>query len=142
MAFKSLREFIGKLEAEGELRRVAAEISPRLEITEYTDRVCKAAGPALLFANVTGAEWPVLMNAFGSMRRMAMVLGVDEVESVAREIEALLARQPPRRTRATRRSSCRRFGGRRRLRGRWRWSWLAISGCPSRMGGCCFPIFR
>jgi len=95
MAFRSLREFVEKLEAEGELRRVEAEISPRLEITEYTDRVCKAGGPALLFTNVTGAEWPVLMNAFGSMRRMAMALGVDEVESVAREIEALLAKQPP-----------------------------------------------
>jgi 4-hydroxy-3-polyprenylbenzoate decarboxylase len=95
MAFKSLREFVGKLEAEGELTRVAAEVSPRLEITEYTDRVCKAGGPALLFTNVKGAEWPVLMNAFGSMRRMAMALGVDDVESVAREVEGLLAKQPP-----------------------------------------------
>jgi len=95
MPFKSLKEFVGKLEAEGELKRVTAEISPQLEITEYTDRVCKAGGPALLFTNVRGATFPVLMNAFGSMKRMAIALGVDDVESIAHEIEALLHKQPP-----------------------------------------------
>jgi 4-hydroxy-3-polyprenylbenzoate decarboxylase len=95
MAFRSLKEFVAKLKAEGELTRVTAQISPQLEITEYTDRVCKAAGPALLFTNVRSSAYPVLMNAFGSMRRMALALGADDVESVAREIEALLHKQPP-----------------------------------------------
>ncbi|MBN1918236.1 MAG: menaquinone biosynthesis decarboxylase [Verrucomicrobia bacterium] len=95
MPYNSLRDFTNKLEAEGELRRVEAEISPALEITEYTDRVCKAGGPALLFTNVRGSKFPVLMNAFGSMRRMALALGVSDVEDIAREIEALLHKQPP-----------------------------------------------
>jgi 4-hydroxy-3-polyprenylbenzoate decarboxylase len=101
MPFKSLREFVEKLEAAGELRRVDAEISPRLEITEYTDRVCKTGGPALLFTNVRGSAFPVLMNAFGSMRRMALALGVDarpggrDVETIAREIADLLSKKPP-----------------------------------------------
>ncbi len=95
MPFKSLKAFVAKLEAEGELKRVTAEISPHLEITEYTDRVCKAAGPALLFTNVRGSAFPVLMNAFGSMKRMALALGTDDVESIAREIEDLLSKQAP-----------------------------------------------
>ena len=101
MPYKSLRDFIDKLDAAGELRRVEAAISPALEITEVTDRVCKAAGPALLFTNVRGSEFPVLMNAFGSMRRMALALGADarggarDVEDVAREIDTILKKQPP-----------------------------------------------
>ena len=95
MPFKSLKEFVNTLEAAGELKRVTAAIDPRLEITEYTDRVCKAGGPALLLTTVRGSEFPVLMNAFGSMRRMALALGVDDIESLAAEIEALLAKKPP-----------------------------------------------
>ena len=70
MAYRNLMDFIETLEKAGELRRVAAEVDPRLEITEITDRVSKAGGPALLFENVKGSEFPVLMNAFGSERRV------------------------------------------------------------------------
>ncbi|MBM3476065.1 MAG: menaquinone biosynthesis decarboxylase [Armatimonadetes bacterium] len=95
MAYHDLRDFIATLERAGELRRVTAPVSPELEITEITDRVCKANGPALLFGNVPGYQMPVLTNAFGSFRRMAMALGVDSVEEVAEEIRGLLRQQPP-----------------------------------------------
>ncbi len=95
MAYRDLREFIERLEQSGELRRIGASLSPELEITEVTDRVCKRGGPALLFGNVAGYDIPVLMNAFGSPKRMAMALGVDDVEEVAEEIETLLRQKPP-----------------------------------------------
>ena len=95
MAYRDLREFIGRLERSGELRRISASVSPEFEITEITDRVCKRHGPALLFEDVCGYDIPVLTNAFGSPRRMAMALGVGDVEEVAGEIEALLTQKPP-----------------------------------------------
>ncbi|TRZ88822.1 MAG: menaquinone biosynthesis decarboxylase, partial [Methanosarcinales archaeon] len=61
MGYKNLQEFILLLEKEGELKRVTEPISPYLEITEITDRVCKKGGPALLFTNVVGHDMPVLM---------------------------------------------------------------------------------
>jgi len=95
VTYLDLRDFIAALERAGELRRVTAAVSPDLEITEITDRVCKQNGPALLFENVPGYRMPVLTNAFGSFRRMAMALGVDSVEEVAQEIRGLLRQQPP-----------------------------------------------
>jgi 4-hydroxy-3-polyprenylbenzoate decarboxylase len=85
MAFRDLREYVALLEREGELVRVSAPVSRDLEITEITDRVCK--GPveknkALLFENVQGFDVPVLINAFGSARRMALALGVDDLEEL------------------------------------------------------------
>ena len=75
MAYKDLQEFIQALDAAGELRRITREVDPYLEITEITDRVCKANGPALLFERVKGSQFPVLMNAMGSYKRMSMALG-------------------------------------------------------------------
>src|SRR5579884_3417203 len=75
MAYDSLRAFVEALERSRQLHRVDAAVDPRLEISEITDRVVKAGGPALLFANVHGSRFPVLTNAFGSERRMAMALG-------------------------------------------------------------------
>jgi 4-hydroxy-3-polyprenylbenzoate decarboxylase len=95
MAYQDLREFIRALERRGELARVKASVSPLLEITQITDRVCKANGPALLFENVEGSRLPVLMNAFGSPQRMALALGVDSVETIAKEIEQLLKPEVP-----------------------------------------------
>ena len=95
MAYSDLREFIATLDAAGELRRISAPVSPELEITEVTDRISKQRGPALLFEAPTGHSIPVLMNAFGSMKRMAMALGVDGIEQVADEIRGLLRQQPP-----------------------------------------------
>jgi len=70
MAFNDLREFIAFLELHGQLQRVTAPVSADLEITEITDRVSKAGGPALLFENVRGYDMPVLINTFGSEERM------------------------------------------------------------------------
>ena len=88
MAYRNLREFISKLEACGELVRIREYIDPRLEITEITDRVSKQYGPALLFEN-TGYDFPVLINSMGTEKRMAMALGVEKLDDVAREIEGL-----------------------------------------------------
>lgn len=90
MAYQDLREFIDRLESEGELKRISVEVDPELEITEITDRVSKAHGPALLFENVKGSKMPVLINAFGSRKRMAMALGVKDLEDIAQEISEIL----------------------------------------------------
>ena len=76
MAYSSLRDFVKELEQAGELKRIKAEVSPNLEITQITDRVSKAEGPALLFENVEGSDMPLLINAFGSYKRMAMALEI------------------------------------------------------------------
>ena len=93
MAYADLREFIDRLEAEGELIRISTPVSAHLEITEITDRVSK--GPAdqnkaLLFENVEGSSLPVLINAFGSARRMALALGVDDLEEVRHTLGKLI----------------------------------------------------
>ncbi|HEY8055167.1 MAG TPA: UbiD family decarboxylase domain-containing protein, partial [Terriglobales bacterium] len=96
MAFADLREFIAALERAGELKRIPTPVDPRLEITEVADRVSKRGGPALLFENPTGyAGKPLLINQFGSRRRMAMALGVDHADEVAARIRALLEMKPP-----------------------------------------------
>ncbi len=95
MAYKNLQAFIDDLDRAGELRRVSTSLSPNLEITEVTDRVCKKLGPALLFEDATGYDMSVLMNAFGSDKRMAMALGVESIEDVANEITELVHQRPP-----------------------------------------------
>ena len=77
MKYRDLRDFIARLERLGELKRVAAEIDPRLEMTEICDRVLKAGGPAVLFERPKGHTIPVLGNLFGTTRRVALALGVD-----------------------------------------------------------------
>jgi len=67
---RDLRAWIALLEREGELRRVSAEVDPYLEITEITDRTVKSGGPALLFENVKGSPHPLVINQFGTARRM------------------------------------------------------------------------
>ena len=90
MAYQDLRAFLTALEAEGELARVTVPVDPILEITEITDRITKAGGPALLFENVTGSDRPLAINLFGSDRRMALALEVASVEEVAARIDGLL----------------------------------------------------
>ncbi|MEA1961045.1 MAG: menaquinone biosynthesis decarboxylase [Bacillota bacterium] len=90
MAYKDLHEFINVLEARGQLRRIKVEVDSELEITEITDRVSKAYGPALLFEKVKGSDMPVLMNAFGSVERMALSLQVKRLDDIADEITDLL----------------------------------------------------
>ncbi len=91
MAYKDLGEFISKLEKEGELVRIKTLVDPELEITEITDRVSKMHGPALLFENVRGSSMPVLINAFGSEKRMAMSLGAENLDDIGKEISDWLA---------------------------------------------------
>jgi 4-hydroxy-3-polyprenylbenzoate decarboxylase len=97
MTYESLKEFITRLESEGELVRITEPVSPILEIAEITDRVSKSpdGGQALLFENVEGSAMPVLINAFGSWRRIRMALGVSSLENIAREIERYLKIAPP-----------------------------------------------
>jgi len=70
-----LRAFIETLRREGELAEVSAEVDPYLEIAEITDRASKAGGPAILFRSVRGSALPVLMNQFGSERRLELAFG-------------------------------------------------------------------
>lgn len=95
--YESLRDFVGHLEVSGELVRVKEKVSPILEITEITDRVSKSesGGKALLFENVEGSSMPVLINAFGSERRMAMALGVDDIQHIAEDMDALIHMKTP-----------------------------------------------
>jgi len=95
MPFNDVREWIDALERRGELKRISEPFSPELEIPEVTDRVCKAYGPALLFENVPGFDMPVLMNAFGSMERMAFTLGVNDVNDVGAEILEFIEAEMP-----------------------------------------------
>src|SRR5215210_1512287 len=90
-----LREWIALLEREGELVRIAAEVDSDLEITEINDRVVKSRGPALLFENVKGSSHPLLINQFGTERRMCLAFGVDRLDDVAQKLENVLEMQPP-----------------------------------------------
>ena len=116
MAYKDLRDWIQTLEKQGELKRIREEVSPELEITEITDRVSKIGmqtgshasaekssaakyapgGPALLFENIKGHPGhKVFINQFGSERRMAMAVGVENVEQIAERIHSLINIKPP-----------------------------------------------
>jgi 4-hydroxy-3-polyprenylbenzoate decarboxylase len=93
MKYRDLRDFLAQLEARGELKRIAATVDPRLEMTEICDRVLKAGGPALLFEKPAGYPIPVLGNLFGTVRRVALGMGVDAAEptKALRELGVLLA---------------------------------------------------
>src|SRR3989475_11893979 len=93
--FADLREWIAHLEREGELVRVAAEVDPHLEITEIVDRTVKAGGPALLFERPQGGRYPLLINQFGTERRMCLAFGVERLDDVARKVSDVLEMQPP-----------------------------------------------
>jgi 4-hydroxy-3-polyprenylbenzoate decarboxylase len=95
MSFRSLADFVDALRAAGELHTVDASVDPRLEIAAIADRVVKAGGPALLFSNVKGSNFPVLVNQFGSRRRMSMALGVSDLDEAGARIRKLLDVAPP-----------------------------------------------
>ena len=90
MQYQDLRDFIAQLERAGELKRIAVEVDPRLEMTEIADRVLRAGGPALLFERPKGGNMPVLANLFGTVRRVALGMGTDDPAKL-REIGKLLA---------------------------------------------------
>ncbi|MFH0939509.1 MAG: menaquinone biosynthesis decarboxylase [Planctomycetota bacterium] len=95
MPFENLREFIQAIESRGELLRVHEKVSPILEITEWADCMVKKKGPALLFDNVAGSTMPVAINLFGTPARTALALGVDNLDTITREIDELLHQRPP-----------------------------------------------
>jgi 4-hydroxy-3-polyprenylbenzoate decarboxylase len=90
-----LREWIALLEHEGELVRIGAEVDPYLEVTEIVDRTVKARGPALLFERPKGSEHPLLINQFGTERRMCLAFGVAKLDEVAAKLADVLEMQPP-----------------------------------------------
>lgn len=92
---RDLRAWIALLEREGELKRVSAEVDPHLEITEITDRTVKAGGPALLFENVKGSPHPLLINQFGTERRMCLAFDAASLDDVGRRMGDVLEMQPP-----------------------------------------------
>ena len=95
MSYADLRDFLSQLEAKGELKRIPASVSPRLEMTEICDRVLRAGGPALLFKNPKGADHPLLANQFGTERRMAMAFGEPSLDAVGQKLGDVLEMQPP-----------------------------------------------
>ncbi|MDR1210913.1 MAG: menaquinone biosynthesis decarboxylase [Spirochaetaceae bacterium] len=90
MAFNGLQDFITCLEKSGSLKRISAEVNPVLEITEIASRVMKEGGPALLFENVKGSDYPLVINALGSEERMALALNAKSLDAKAKEIEDLM----------------------------------------------------
>jgi 4-hydroxy-3-polyprenylbenzoate decarboxylase len=90
-----LREWVARLEREGELARIAAEVDPELEITEIVDRAVRAGGPALLFESVKGSNHPLLINQFGTERRMCMAFDAPSLDAVAERLSDVLEMQPP-----------------------------------------------
>ncbi len=88
MAYSGLKDFISDLDKKGELHRIKLFVDPVLEITEITDRITKSGGRALLFEN-NGTRFPVLINAFGSDRRIAIALGMNDLSEAGNDIEKM-----------------------------------------------------
>lgn len=95
MAYKDLRDFVRVLEEKSLLKRIRAEVDPDLEITEITDRISKQEGPALLFENVKGSPYPLLINAFGSMQRICLALEVESLDQIAQKILDIIEPEIP-----------------------------------------------
>jgi 4-hydroxy-3-polyprenylbenzoate decarboxylase len=88
--YPDLKDYLAALEAAGDLHRVKAAVDPTLEISEIVTRTVRARGPALLFERPTRGDMPVAINIFGSHRRMAMALGVDNVDEIGARIGELI----------------------------------------------------
>src|SRR5215475_14819793 len=88
--YDDMRDFLAALERAGELKRVTAPVDPTLEISEIVNRTVKRHGPALLFETPTRGDMPVAINLFGTQRRMAMALGVDDVNEIGARIGELV----------------------------------------------------
>src|SRR5262245_13629733 len=95
MPADDLRDWIALLEREGELVRVDAEVDPHLEVTEIVARTIRTDGPALLFEHPRGSEHPLLVNQFGTERRMCLALGVERLDDAAAKLADVLEMQPP-----------------------------------------------
>ncbi|MBP9025915.1 MAG: UbiD family decarboxylase, partial [Phycisphaerae bacterium] len=95
MPAHDLQSFVAELERRGWLKRISAPVDPRLEICEITDRVTKSGGPALLFENVAGSRFPLLINAFGTRERMCLALGAASFEEIAERVRHVLRPEVP-----------------------------------------------
>src|ERR1700685_72451 len=95
MAFNDLRDFIGALGKQGELKLMLFAVDPYLEITEFADRSVKTGGPALLFENPKRSSVPVLINGFANTRRMEIALEVGGIQEIADRIVGFLEMQKP-----------------------------------------------
>jgi 4-hydroxy-3-polyprenylbenzoate decarboxylase len=95
MSFNDLQTFVGELERRGELHRITAEVDPVLEITEITDRVTKAGGPALLFEKVKGSRLPLIINTYGTYERMCLALGAESFDAVAARVKNIIKPEIP-----------------------------------------------
>src|SRR5437867_169082 len=95
MAYDDLKDFLAALEKAGELRRVTAPVDPTLEISEIVTRTVRGGGPALLFEKPTRGEMPVAINLFGTHKRMAMALGVGDVNELSTRIGELVKPELP-----------------------------------------------
>ncbi|MGI8761668.1 MAG: menaquinone biosynthesis decarboxylase, partial [Jatrophihabitantaceae bacterium] len=96
MAFSDLQDLLRALERDGDLARVSAPVDPHLEVNGIVQRVVRAGGPALLFENPTRGRMPLAMNVFGTPRRMARALGVDDLDEIGARIGDLLKPELPR----------------------------------------------
>ena len=96
VAFSDLQEFVSALERDRDLRRVRARVDPHLEVTGIVQRVVADGGPALLFENPSRGRMPLLINVFGTPRRMARALGVADLDEIGDRIADLLKPELPR----------------------------------------------
>jgi 4-hydroxy-3-polyprenylbenzoate decarboxylase len=95
MIFKNQQQFIKELENQGELKRISIEVDSKLEITQIADKISKEYGEALLFENVKGSQYPLLINAFGTYKRMQMALNCKSFDEIAKRIETYFKMKPP-----------------------------------------------
>jgi len=95
MKWNSLRHFVEFLKDKNEIVFIREEMDPVLEIAEIADRVMKREGPALYFEKVKGSQFPLLINLYGSRRRMSWALGVEDVDDLAQRLREFLTTQPP-----------------------------------------------
>jgi 4-hydroxy-3-polyprenylbenzoate decarboxylase len=95
MPFDDLASFVNAVENAGELARISAPVDPVLEIPEIADRVVKHGGPALLFERPKGSRFPLLINAFGTMRRTCLAFGVSSLDEIAGRIAEMIKPEVP-----------------------------------------------
>jgi 4-hydroxy-3-polyprenylbenzoate decarboxylase len=88
--YTDLHSFIAELERRGELLRIKEPVSHDLEITEIADRLVKKNGPALLFENIPGKQFPLVIGLYGTRKRMALALGVEDLDDIGNRIRSLL----------------------------------------------------
>jgi 4-hydroxy-3-polyprenylbenzoate decarboxylase len=93
--YDDVKDFLAALEAAGELRRVSVPVDPTLEISEIVTRTVRKQGPALLFERPTRGQMPVAINLFGTHRRMALALGVEDVNEIGQRIGELIRPELP-----------------------------------------------